>query len=102
MQTIREIAERFWNDVAGLPWKDKVWLNNESLKEQTRQHYVGATTDDLQKIVEQPALKIVVDKLDAMMADKPSKELADVSNYLQELLNKEENNAPVPSNDQTE
>lgn len=94
---IKSIVERFWNDVQGLPWKDKTWTDNAALKEQTRQHYVNATTNDLQKIVEQPALKIVVDKLDAMMEQSPSRELADVSNYLQALLDKENTDATVTS-----
>lgn len=91
MQQVKEIVERFWKDVAGLPWKDKGWVGNEALKEQTRQHYVNATYADLMKVLEQPALKIVVEKLDAMMVDTPSRELADVSNFLQALLDKEEN-----------
>lgn len=36
------------------------------------------------------ALKIVVDHLDNMMAESPNSELADVSNYLQAMLDKEE------------
>lgn len=94
---VRQIVERFWNDVAGLPWKDKVWTDNVALKEQTRQHYVNATTEDLEKIVLQPALKIVVEKLDAMMEQTPSRELADTSNYLQALLDKENQDATTTS-----
>ncbi len=36
------------------------------------------------------ALKTVVDHLDNMMQEEPSRELADVSNYLQAMLDKEE------------
>lgn len=44
---VRELVERFWKDVANLPWQDQVWVSNEALKEQTRQHYVNATTSDM-------------------------------------------------------
>ena len=36
------------------------------------------------------ALKIVVEMLDNLMEKTPNKELADVSNYLQEMIDKEE------------
>lgn len=39
------------------------------------------------------ALQIVVDHLDNMMGTQPSRELADVSNYLQALLEQEQANA---------
>jgi hypothetical protein len=66
MEALKSIVERFWNDVAGLPWRDKQWVNNPRLIEQTRQHYVNATYDDLSKLIEQPALKVVIKKLEAL------------------------------------
>jgi hypothetical protein len=99
MEALKSIVERFWNDVAGLPWRDKQWVNNPRLIEQTRQHYVNATYDDLSKLIEQPALKVVIKKLDEMMEQTPSRELADTSNFLQTLLNEEEADATTTSKD---
>lgn len=96
---LRQIVERFWNDVAGLPWKDKAWVENAKMREETRVHYVNATHEDLKALVEQPHLKAVVAMLDKMMEDAPNRELADVSNYLQTLLTEEEKNANTTSND---
>lgn len=94
MEKIAALVNRFWNDVAGLPWQDKSWVGNEALKEQTRTHFVNATIED----INQACLQAVVDRLDAMMEGNPSRELADTSNYLQAML-KEGDNATVPSND---
>lgn len=44
---IQMLMERFWKDVAGLPWQDKTWVGNEALKQQTRQHFVNATFQDV-------------------------------------------------------
>jgi hypothetical protein len=50
---IRRIVERMWKDVASLPWQDASWVNSPERQEQTRQHFVKATTDDLIKIAEE-------------------------------------------------
>lgn len=50
---IHAIVERLWNDVNGLPWSDPQWLNNAGAREQTKQHYVNATVDDIVKLLEE-------------------------------------------------
>lgn len=49
---IQVLMERFWNDVAGLPWQDKVWTRNLELRQQSKQHFVNATAEDVIKTVE--------------------------------------------------
>lgn len=44
---VRALVERFWKDVSALPWQDPGWVKNEAIKEQTRKHFVNATTEDL-------------------------------------------------------
>jgi hypothetical protein len=51
-QAVRTIVERFWKDIASLPWQDQGWVNNALAVEQTRQHYVEATINDLEQIGE--------------------------------------------------
>lgn len=45
---VHALMERFWKDVASLPWTDPAWVNSgDSLKEPTRQHFVNATANDV-------------------------------------------------------
>jgi hypothetical protein len=92
-----KLIERLWNDIAGLPWKDKAWANNPQMVSDTKLHYVTATQADWKELTSNEALQIVIDMLDAQMEETPSRELADVSNYLQELLNKEKTDADTTS-----
>lgn len=48
---IQEIVERFWKDVASLPWQDKGWTDNPQARELSRQHFTKATTHDLYNLI---------------------------------------------------
>jgi malate synthase len=50
-EKVRELMNRFWRDVQGLPWADPSWVNNKGAREQTRNHFVEATTADVMKAV---------------------------------------------------
>lgn len=51
-EEVRTLMERFWKDIAGLPWQDKSWSQNEAQREQTRQHFVNATANDVIDVIQ--------------------------------------------------
>lgn len=51
-EELTRLVERMWQDVAGLPWQDATWVNNQQLKDKTKTHYVSSTLEDLLKIME--------------------------------------------------
>lgn len=51
-EELKKLVERLWNDIAGLPWLDAAWRKDNAFKEQTKQHFVKYTTEDILKLME--------------------------------------------------
>jgi hypothetical protein len=49
---IRKLLERMWDDLASQPWTDENYAKNQQWREKSKAHFVGATLDDITKVVE--------------------------------------------------